>query len=274
MNDSSVVKRKYCSIPILLFLSFLLVFPTTTNAEEKPPTPLLIGIKNQMNSVISGQTGELEYYFTTVPEISAKGNVQFTSSNPDVLSIDNDGKWIALKPGETIIYFKVKLNEESERKFLEKYSYADVPETYSSFFHVAVTSEFSYVYRLYNMNSGEHFYTTDILEKDSLTKLSWVDEGVAWNSYKGQERVYRLYNPNTGDHHFTTDRPEVDFLISKGWVDEGVAFYSLKSGTESIYRLYNPNASVGTHHLTKSNDERQQLISSGWIDEGIAWYEK
>jgi len=36
------------------------------------------------------------------------------------------------------------------------------------------------MHRLYNPNSGEHFYTGDISEKNNLVSLGWSYEGVAW----------------------------------------------------------------------------------------------
>ena len=36
------------------------------------------------------------------------------------------------------------------------------------------------MYRLYNPNSGEHFYTSDTAERDNLINLGWLDEGIAW----------------------------------------------------------------------------------------------
>ncbi len=36
------------------------------------------------------------------------------------------------------------------------------------------------VYRLYNSNSGEHFYTAKYAEKAHLISLGWQDEGYAW----------------------------------------------------------------------------------------------
>lgn len=36
------------------------------------------------------------------------------------------------------------------------------------------------MYRMYNPNSGEHFYTANSFEKDSLTKSGWKYEGIGW----------------------------------------------------------------------------------------------
>ena len=36
------------------------------------------------------------------------------------------------------------------------------------------------MYRLYNPNSGEHFYTASTNERDELLAAGWHDEGIAW----------------------------------------------------------------------------------------------
>ena len=46
--------------------------------------------------------------------------------------------------------------------------------------------------RLYNPNSGEHFYTADTVEKDDLISKGWKYEGVGWIApTKSNTPVYR-----------------------------------------------------------------------------------
>ena len=128
-------------------------------------------------------------------------------------------------------------------------------------------------YRMYNPNSGEHFYTLSTYERDSLVKAGWRYEGVGWTSVvKSNTPVYRLYNPNAGDHHYTTSAYERDSLIRAGWRYEGVGWYSDDDKGIALYRTYNPNASTGTHHYTTSLYERLNIVSAGWRYEGLAWY--
>lgn len=128
------------------------------------------------------------------------------------------------------------------------------------------------MYRLYNPNSGEHFYTGAELERDFLVEAGWHYEGVGFNFPEEGEPVYRLYEPVYGEHLYTMDEAEVDKLIGWGWRNEGVAFNS--AGTDEVpqYRLHNPNAQRGGYHFTGSVEERDFLISIGWINEGIGWY--
>ncbi len=126
------------------------------------------------------------------------------------------------------------------------------------------------ILRLYNPNSGEHFYTSSTEERDQLVDLGWNDEGLGWVSPKADgDPVYRLYNPNAGDHHYTVSAEERDQLVDLGWNYEGVGWYS--GGDVPVYRQYNPNAEVGTHNFTTSKEENDGLVKVGWSEEGIAW---
>ncbi|GAA2943671.1 hypothetical protein ACHEVJ_00955 [Enterococcus raffinosus] len=132
------------------------------------------------------------------------------------------------------------------------------------------------VYRLYNPNSGEHFYTPDLSESRYLRSVGWREEQIGWfapNFHTGAP-VYRLYNPNAGDHHYTMNSYEAAHLVSVGWRDEGVAFVSAFSNHPRvpIYRLYNPNAKAGAHHYTPNSNERDHLVRVGWRSEGIGFY--
>lgn len=128
------------------------------------------------------------------------------------------------------------------------------------------------VYRMYNPNDGEHFYTKNPNEVENLKHAGWNSEGLAWYAPDKGAEVYRLYNPNTGDHHYTTNAGERDNLVHVGWRFEGVSWEASQGKGTPTYRLYNPNAQVGAHHYTINAQERANLIRAGWHDEGIAWY--
>ena len=133
------------------------------------------------------------------------------------------------------------------------------------------------LYRLYNPNSGEHFYTNRTGEGNKLVDAGWEYEGVAWIApVSSGTPVHRLYNPNSGEHHYTENAGEKDSLVSIGWRYEGIGWYSDDNQGTPLYRLYNPNATgqyeAGGHHYTKNVDEKNDLIAAGWRDEGIGWY--
>lgn len=128
------------------------------------------------------------------------------------------------------------------------------------------------MHRLYNPNSGEHFYTQNGIEKDGLQKAGWKYEGVGWKAPTSGVPVYRLYNPNAGDHHYTLDGNEKNHLQKVGWKYEGVGWYSDSKKKVPLYRAYNPNAKAGSHNYTVNKNEQNLLLKAGWRDEGIAWY--
>jgi len=128
------------------------------------------------------------------------------------------------------------------------------------------------MHRMYDPNSGEHFYTGSEVERDFLLSAGWHYEGVGFNFPEEGPPVYRLYDPVCGEHLYTMDTAEIQKLTDKGWNNEGVAFNS--AGTDEVpkYRLHNPNAKRGGYHFTGSEVERQILLDAGWIDQGIGWY--
>ena len=130
------------------------------------------------------------------------------------------------------------------------------------------------MYRLYNPNSGEHFYTANSGERNTLVTAGWNYEGVGWIAPESGVPVYRLYNANAGDHFYTDDSSERDSLTGAGWKYEGICWYSDADKSCPVYRQYNPNAKSGSHNFTTSVSEKNELVQAGWKDEDIAWYAK
>lgn len=129
------------------------------------------------------------------------------------------------------------------------------------------------MHRLYNPNSGEHFYTADKNEKDHLVAVGWKYEGEGWKAPdQSKTPVYRLYNANAGDHHYTLDANEKDYLVKVGWKYEGIGWYSDDAKSVPLYRQYNPNAKAGSHNYTTNKAENDSLVKLGWKAEGIGWY--
>ncbi len=128
------------------------------------------------------------------------------------------------------------------------------------------------MYRLYNPNSGEHFYTASLVERQAVIDAGWDDEGEGWTAPIEGVQVYRLYNSFAGEHHYTTSAEERDMLVSVGWTWEEGGWCSDYSQAVPLYRAYNPNAFANNHHYTTDWGEFQFLLSLGWQDEGIGWY--
>ena len=133
------------------------------------------------------------------------------------------------------------------------------------------------IYRLYNPNSGEHFFTRSHSEAQNLANIGWKYEGIGWKAPSTSKTpVYRVYNPNAGDHYYTTDKTEAANLVKAGWKNEGIAFYSDDAKSVPIYKQYNPNAyrdgRSGAHNFTASKAENDALVKAGWKAEGVAFY--
>lgn len=130
------------------------------------------------------------------------------------------------------------------------------------------------VYRLYNGNTGEHFYTLSSGESDHLQDVGWSYEGIGWYSPKTGKPIYRVYNPNAqgGDHYYTASKGEANHLVSLGWRWDNngkPVFYS--GGKVNLYVEYNPNAQSGSHNYTTSKNEHNHLLSIGWQFGAVAW---
>ncbi len=154
--------------------------------------------------------------------------------------------------------------------------------------------EYLKMYRLYNRSTGEHLYTYDMNERDTLVmRGSWNYEGVAWLSPRTSDYpVYRMYKAADRAHHYTMDENERDTLCGlgkyegrgRGWTYEGVGWYSAlpvfvsedspeADGYVPLHRLYNPGyPMVSAHHYTADLNEVSVLLTRGWVYEGTAWY--
>ena len=233
----------------------------------------------------------------TISFAIAKAPLSEATVTLDYVRYTYDGK--AKKPHPTVTYHGLTLKHGSDADFTMTYSdnvnpgtaTLTITATSNGNFTGSTVAHFSIVqpsapsssspgstqpsssvpmYRLYNPNSGEHFYTAKSPERDNLISVGWNYEGVGWTAPSTGDPVYRLYNPNAGDHHYTTSASERDALVSVGWNYEGIGWYS--GGSKPLWRQYNPNAVAGAHNYTTSKDENDYLVSVGWRPEGIGWY--
>ena len=129
-----------------------------------------------------------------------------------------------------------------------------------------------HMFRMYDPNSGEHFYTGSEVEKSDLLVAGWNYEGIGFSFPVVGAPVYRLYDPVYGEHLYTMDIDEVNYLIGEGWNNEGIAFNTAPETEVPQYRLHNPNEKRGAYHFTSSAEERDNLLAVGWEYQGIGWY--
>ena len=130
------------------------------------------------------------------------------------------------------------------------------------------------MYRMFNPNSGEHFYSGSMEERLTLEAAGWKYEGIAFTFPASTGKpVYRLYDrDNTKEHLYTMDEEEKAKLIAEGWIYEGIAFNSGETDEVPQYRLHNPNATIGAYHFTADETEKATLLAAGWEDQGIGFY--
>lgn len=131
-----------------------------------------------------------------------------------------------------------------------------------------------YVYRMYNRYSGEHLYTVEANEANTLQSAGWTYEGIGWKAPRSSGRpIYRLFNPWSKEHLYTTDRNEYDTLDAGGWNGEGVQLQSADSSGKPTWRVRNPWEDGPSAHLyTTDANERATLLRNGCKDEGTCWY--
>lgn len=195
---------------------------------------------------------------TTTPADATTLEYTWSSDNDSVAKVDSFGRVTGVNAGSTVIRVKAKTMDGNtvEASCKVTVSYAKVT-----------------MFRLYNPNSGEHFYTNSVNERDTLIKAGWKNEGTGWIAPNySNVPVYRLYNANAGDHHYTTSLNEKNTLVSLGWTYEEIGWYSDPDQSVPVYRQYNPNAKSGSHNYTCDANEDLSLEKVGWRREGIGWY--
>jgi uncharacterized glyoxalase superfamily protein PhnB len=93
------------------------------------------------------------------------------------------------------------------------------------------------VYRFYNRESGTHFYTVSVTERDQVIAAfpQFAYEGAVFAAYAqptaGAVPVFRFYNTKTGTHFYTISSSERDGIIAyyPAFAYEGAAYYAMAS---------------------------------------------
>ena len=160
----------------------------------------------------------------------------------------------------------------------------------------------------FNTDLQHYFITADPIEALAIDQGSagagwvrtgrgfgvWIDAGSA---PAGAVPVCRFYSSGSHAHFYTADAAECAQLQAlqgaqsaaaalagnafTGWAFEGDAFLALvpasgacTSGTEPIYRFYNPGTDAGTgssHRFVSDADMAAMMSSLGWVSEGVAF---
>lgn len=183
----------------------------------------------------SAQYGHVAF----VEAVYDDGSIRISESNyggefrTRLVKRNNDGSYSALNPSNIFQGFVHVYQEEIRKIDPVKYG----------------------VYRLYNPNTGEHLFTADHSEAETIYKAGWNYEGIGWKYDPNGSPVYRLQKPGGGDHLLTTEHTEIGTCVVNGWSYEGIAFTSSSDDGQSVYRYYKD----GTHMYTTSEAERAAL---------------
>ena len=228
------------------------------NGTDIRPHVQCVDVEREGYTTSYANDGAMEYYDVVYPE---------HSSQPGIYYVTVKGKNNCT--GTVTAKYEILPDSNSDVDPILPPDTPDTPDD-SDIPNLPAPVSIQTMFRLYNPNSGEHFYTSSTVERDSIIAVGWQDEGTGWIAPTEGDPVYRLYNQYAGEHHYTTSAVERDMLVSVGWNDEGIGWYA--GGERPLYRLYNPNAYANNHHYSTDVGERDILISIGWQDEGIAWY--
>ena len=137
---------------------------------------------------------------------------------------------------------------EEVRQYFEgpRWPYIYQGTTYASASYRPYTDSAVPLYRFYNYETGHHFFTADVAERDTVISRSDAGEwpfnyeGVAYNVYLSDPEeeitidkytlpVYRLYSSKLNRHFFTALQEEVDRMVEiDGWGLEGIGFWAEK----------------------------------------------
>ena len=233
-----------------------------------------------LNRIYKGQLAANDYsdYYTFTMEKKGEVTLSITAADGPFTYFLHDEDWTISWESGNVTPVGGKA-EKTVKLILEPATYyfyavlVDYEHTGNYSFTLSYEEARIPMYRVYNPNSGEHFYTASEGEKTHLVAVGWKDEGIGWYApMESAEPVYRLYNANAGDHHYTMSAGEKDMLVSVGWSYEGIGWYSDPAKSVPLYRQYNPNAKAGSHNYTTNKAENDMLVRIGWRAEGIGWY--
>lgn len=137
------------------------------------------------------------------------------------------------------------------------------------------------VFRFAEKTTGEHFYTTSVVERDYIRQnmSNFVYEGAPWaapeQSAQTQD-VFRFYDSTTKTHFYTTSAEERDGILQKlpSFTLEGVAFQAYRddaSPGDSLVLERFFNTKTGQHHFALPDEAdgiRHGAVGPNWVDEG------
>ena len=241
--------------------------------ENAPQGKLTYIVSDGEDGVYSATLGSLyEAYWT--PESEAGEKLGTLEGYVDVNSAETQDLYTAASYEQYVADFQDYLAKKAElaKGGYTKAEYSELLQMLNGIQSKLVEVGHTNLYRVYNPNNGDHYFTTDPGEYKALVAMGWQAEGVRYQVVKvGGKRthafgtgIWSVYNPNTGEH-LLTEEGEADALAQVGWIKEGTEpkFYTVQNGSESVVRVYNPNTN-GPAHLYTDASEANGLAKIGW----------
>ena len=135
------------------------------------------------------------------------------------------------------------------------------------------------LFRGYSCDDSDHFYTTDIVERNNkLLTYGYTYEKIeAYISnapFCNGVPLYRLYHETRKSHYYTTSNDEKEGKILEGFIYEGITGYVYQEPSEYMVPMYHLYNSIWDDHFyTISEFERDNATDNlGFVDEGIVGY--
>ncbi len=138
------------------------------------------------------------------------------------------------------------------------------------------------VFRFFNEQTGVHFFTTSIDERNSIivNLPQFRDEGAAFTTSAEAVdgvAIFRFFNGETGAHFYTSSEIEKGQVLETlpSFNYEGVAFHGYEheaASRQAVYRFYNND--TGTHFYTANDNEKESVIANlpSFAFEGVSYY--
>lgn len=293
MNKTKIKNRQISKITFIVIFTLLCMLATLNfaYAQDETSQPAQINISVESSGYSSGTSATLDrtYYASGDSVVLSWSGAKSGSDLIIPTSIRYGNRVITVSDLLEIDCFQ-STNSEYKRRMKSSATMTDftVLQDYVTKSHevkienltvdtniIVTWSKVVPVYRMYNMITSEHLFTTNKTEYDSFVALgqkdadAWIGEGVSWLAPdSGSKTVHRLYNAGLGmlgssSHYYTADSEEIENLLNQGWVDDGSQNQFQSGGSAAIYTCYN-EALGSAHHYTASKKEWESLSNNGW----------
>lgn len=150
---------------------------------------------------------------------------------------------------------------------IKQWLYADVAPVAEQ----APAQGLSAVFRFYNNDTGAHFYTSSVAQRDAVIAFfpGFRFEGIAFYANAGQAEglspVYRFYNTQNAAHVYTADVLERAAMQAQPGIfnDEGVAWWARNDASAETVEVFRfVNQQTGRYFYTANAGERDYVIAT------------